>query len=902
MMRLRKISIKNVRKFISPLIIDGLCDGVNIIAGDNEDGKSTILHAVRAALCTKYSVTGKELQWLQPYGSVANPEIGLDFDLGAERYSLKKCFGKKGSAELRSAGTIFNGSEVEEQLQKLCFTGSAEKSKDLAQSNIWSVLWVDQGTAFLSPEVGELGRKTLQTALEGELGKIVGGDDGQAILRNIKDLYLEWYTPTGRDKEKSEYKVALDHLQKLKLAHAEASQKFEHFEKTIEQLDSVRADLRNHEEQKSLAAAKEQYEAALVKQKGVAAKRAEHQQAQQKEKAESAEYTAASEAWRLRRSILTDIEDVQKRTKENKEKTGLLQSQHAAAAQLRTTAMETQTAQKQAYESALKAFDLAEDVELLIRLATSKRVQDENLAGARAAAEKAQSIQKEGSAIKIDRASLEKLRLLERQLFEADTKLKACATQLEFKPDAGSIVSVDDQPLDTANSMLLTEETTFTLAGWGQIHVRPGGGELKALKVAVETNKTKFAAELAALGVSGIKHAEELDRRKTALQTEFNTLKAEALKYAPAGIPALANECATIADQLKEIRSKFGADADDHTLKSLDEAKAALQVSRNNRDVCRNQLAEADKTLATCVADFNRIDAQVKELLTQEKTFIAEQSRLDEKLAKERTKEDDTLLDQRMTEAKVRLGQASALRQTLETELQNENADALDQQVVALATALEKLQAQLQILREAEIRLTTSLQEQGTTGIAEELQKLSGKIEQCEETVNKTRKHSRAIKLLWDTLSETEQSSKDQLTGPLMIHLEPLIAEVFDDGRLGISSASFSITHIDRSGVTEPYDHLSVGTREQLSVLTRLAFANVLAESGVPAIVVLDDALVYSDEERLQKMQQTILRAGKKFQVLILTCRQRDYKGLDANFIRLPDCLNNSAVSGLVAM
>ncbi len=48
--------------------------------------------------------------------------------------------------------------------------------------------------------------------------------------------------------------------------------------------------------------------------------------------------------------------------------------------------------------------------------------------------------------------------------------------------------------------------------------------------------------------------------------------------------------------------------------------------------------------------------------------------------------------------------------------------------------------------------------------------------------------------------------------------------------------------------------------REQLSVLTRLAFARLLARDGRPAPVILDDALVYSDDDRIERMFDALHR------------------------------------------
>jgi uncharacterized protein YhaN len=77
-----------------------------------------------------------------------------------------------------------------------------------------------------------------------------------------------------------------------------------------------------------------------------------------------------------------------------------------------------------------------------------------------------------------------------------------------------------------------------------------------------------------------------------------------------------------------------------------------------------------------------------------------------------------------------------------------------------------------------------------------------------------------------------------------------------------------------RDGAVESVDRLSGGTQEQVAVLTRLAFARLLARSGRPTPVILDDALVFSDDERIERMFIALHRVAADQQVLVLTCRQ----------------------------
>ena len=72
-----------------------------------------------------------------------------------------------------------------------------------------------------------------------------------------------------------------------------------------------------------------------------------------------------------------------------------------------------------------------------------------------------------------------------------------------------------------------------------------------------------------------------------------------------------------------------------------------------------------------------------------------------------------------------------------------------------------------------------------------------------------------------------------------------------------------------------------------MAVLTRLAFADLLREKGQPAVVLLDDAMVYADDDRFKRMLHILRKASEKIQIVILTCHERRYEGAGAPFFRL---------------
>jgi uncharacterized protein YhaN len=67
---------------------------------------------------------------------------------------------------------------------------------------------------------------------------------------------------------------------------------------------------------------------------------------------------------------------------------------------------------------------------------------------------------------------------------------------------------------------------------------------------------------------------------------------------------------------------------------------------------------------------------------------------------------------------------------------------------------------------------------------------------------------------------------------------------------------------------------LSVGTRDQLATLVRLALA-----AHVKSVLVLDDQLAHSDEKRLSWFRSRLMKSvhEHQHQIIVFTCRPLDY-------------------------
>ena len=153
----------------------------------------------------------------------------------------------------------------------------------------------------------------------------------------------------------------------------------------------------------------------------------------------------------------------------------------------------------------------------------------------------------------------------------------------------------------------------------------------------------------------------------------------------------------------------------------------------------------------------------------------------------------------------------------------------------------------------------------------------------------------------WSDPEESRARRQGEFLEPVLKTIDPFLRLLFPGARLALDEETLEITGIARDGREEPYATLSIGTREQLSILVRLAFAVYLREKGYPAAVILDDALVYADDDRFERMQLALRKAAETVQISILTCRPRDWRQFGAPIRRLADATTAALELALVS-
>ena len=143
------------------------------------------------------------------------------------------------------------------------------------------------------------------------------------------------------------------------------------------------------------------------------------------------------------------------------------------------------------------------------------------------------------------------------------------------------------------------------------------------------------------------------------------------------------------------------------------------------------------------------------------------------------------------------------------------------------------------------------------------------------------------LRRLESALNNAKGAAREQYFGPVMEELKPLLTLLFDQASITFDDGTLLPQSLERNGQDEDIAVLSSGMREQLSVLTRLAFARLLAKGGRTVPVILDDALVYSDDDRIERMFDALHRQARDLQIIVFTCRQRAFEKLGGQSLHM---------------
>jgi hypothetical protein len=870
-MRIRRIEVKDFRK-LGRAVVEDLHDGLNVLVGDNEAGKSTLLAALRTGLFERHRVGGKVAAAMQPYNQTVRPEIAIDFEIDGHLWHLRKAFCQRPEAELSGPGERTSGDAVEERLAQLFgFTPpGAGGSKPDEHQGVHGLLWVEQGRSHRALGIGA-SHDVIASALEQEIGHVVGGERGRALLTTAEERRNTFWDKRGN--VRGDLKILGERVVTLRMRHDELSAILAAQDQRVAHLAEKREALARHVRERRLDHAATALEAARQAVVGSECLRAAHARALELLARRRLEHAGAATRWDGRTKLAAEATTEQQMTvslglglseaQEALARRGdTLKRAEAALAAARRVSLETANAVRRMELSRGRT----ETIDLLAVLRerlTAAQDLDATRRNRAAAA----------SAIAIAAADIVALEALETERDRAMLQLDSASVRLSF--DTTCVVELDGVSQDVTTPLLLSRDAVLMLQGFGQLGIRPGGGveELarktdEAERALAERLAVRAYIDVAAARAALAAKADAIREAKTAGQT---------LKLvAPEGIEGLLQ----IISEKEAYLLRSGDDILEWSPAALDAALQALAASVD---------PEKDAEYAVIVTRMARdtADRDVAALAERTTSKTREADGLVQSLDRARVENADAAVLETFHNAERALAEATDRESAAAAALADADPEAVGLELKRAEGAERAIRIDIETLKRESRDLDIELRALGRQGVGEEIAELEGNLAAEEARLDAQGRHARAARLLHETLAEAQRETRDRWLGPVRERAAPYLRLVQPNSDIVLNEDTLEIESIVRNGVIEPFGGLSVGAREQIAVITRLALAEILQSANRPSAIILDDALVNADEGRLQRMHLVLQRAAQRMQVLILTCRERDFVQLGAPIKRL---------------
>lgn len=872
-MQLERIVATNFRKFRDPMVIEGLGSGLNVVIEPNETGKSTLLEALRAGLFVRHGTKNQLAQSFMPFGENVAPEVEIEFQIEGERWHVTKRFLKSPTLEVRGPKGRTSGDAAEEQLQALLgFERSTSRDVDLDSYGALGLLWVGQGDALSVKSPGEIVRNSVRSTLEAEVGSIMGGATHDAVRAAVDKQFADYWTPGGSIG--SRQKSARDAAQTARDAAIQATSDLAALERSFAELADKQArmkvlkrELADERDVQARADLVKSLETARAAALMLGQRKAERSAAQ-------ADADALSEFAERHKTAVTA----------KTEATDALADASAKRAKVEAEVADAKVKE----ESARQALSSARDVRAAAKSAladaralTTTATRHSAIADAKRRHEKLIELEAELvearriEASCIEPQTMKSLDSLERDVVSASAELSAGSTIIELIGEAPHITVEGEAFGDGPRTIV--QDTRIGLGGGAELIIKPPRGTASA-QAQLDDLKARLASELSQIGLSNVSEART---------------RVDAARDAKANIATLDARIEAITQAVPAVDLGAGADALRKFVESITESDTAAPATIPDIAELEKRLEDAEDGLA--IADgihqaaleaLRKAEEKNRPLATAETSARSTLASADQQIATIEADPRFADMDTDLLAARKKAAAADVAWQQAQENAGSLDPNSIARQIEKIDKRAESARTQATELQLEIARLEATIETEGGKGLAEAAARAEQEAKAAQHLLDRVTEEAATVKLLRDTLEDARVETSQTYVGPITRRAKRHIERLLPGCDLSFTE-DLQLHSITRAGTEEGCSNLSRGTQEQLAILTRLGFADMLLEKGRPVSLILDDPLVYSDDARLDLMSDILTEAAERMQVILLTCRERAFRHLGGTHVAI---------------
>ncbi|MGO3311015.1 MAG: AAA family ATPase [Brevibacterium aurantiacum] len=854
-MKFHSIHLRNYRGIEDSRVEFG--DGVTVVEGPNEVGKSSIHEAITHLREDKASSRKASVKETQPVGVDAGPEVELHLSTGDYELKYRKRWIKQPFTEL---------SVIRPRPEQLSSDDAHDRYlailAETVDVDLLDALDVAQGESLAQAPLAQI--KALHSALNESGVEVADHDD---FLDRIEVEYAKYFTKSG--KETGDYKAANAEVPSAEAAFEELRERSRGMDELVDNHARAAARLESVRDQLTQAVTdRDQAEQAA---KAVAELKAVLDQALEQAKSAQRDEQIAREALDRRTQLIEDVATAE---------------ETVTAARTSFTELETTQSDKDSdFDRAQKTLEEKQNALDEARALAKTAAKDVTKARARTELteltrrfdtirdhdEKRSRAQATIASIAVTAKNVEALISLETEVRIAENAKTSAAAQIVAKQLGSQSIDVDGTVLGdgATGEFAAVKDVRITIDGIADITVRPGASPVE-LDKALTSARQAFDAELHRLDVDSVAQA----RQSAHVRADAEAVKAEAdstltvllgddrrdtleagLARAQQIVEADGTDPDSRADEsnLNDLEAAVTeAEKSAETAQSeVDAARAELERTRTSRDDARVETVRAQTSLQEAEVQHQRLTYTLTEARK-----IATDAGLDEAVKTAQSQAES--VGTRVEEARVAYQAADP--ETLEMQLQN------------VRQLVDSKETQREEVRQEVDRLSALIDDRASEGIYEKLAAAEEAMESAQKKQARLSRQAAAINLLRTTVLKHKEESQRKYVAPFKEQIERLGRLVFGQGLSVEVSEDLEIVSRTLNERTVPFESLSGGTKEQLALIGRLAVATLVdTDSGAP--VVLDDAFGFADAERLNALNVILGTVGQSAQVILLTCQ-----------------------------
>lgn len=869
-MKLHRLVLTNYRG-ITHREIEFPDHGVVVVSGANEIGKSSMIEALDLLLEAKDRSGKKEVKQVKPTHADVGAEVAAEISTGPYRFMYRKRFHKRAETQLTVLAPVreqLSGDEAHERVLAML--------AETVDTSLWQAQRVLQAGSTAPVDLS--GSDALARALDVAAGEAVAlSGDEPLLIERIDAEYLRYFTATGRPT--GEWAAV---TKRLAAAEEQVAQRAA---AVAEVDDAVRRHAQLSVEATDAAAQREEARAGLA-----AARKAADAVAALVQRLKEAEVVAeaARVAQAASAAALTERRRLRAELDERAATIAELQSALAVADNETTTARDVHEAAEEAAEQALVAVQEHESrMETARTTLTRMTERDEadrlatRLSKIDTAVCDLDQVTRELAEIALDDAGMRAIEAAAVALERAAGQAELASARIELVAAADRAVRVDQAQVPLAAgqpwSVNTTADTEIDVPGVLTVRVVPGAPAART-RARLDEAQNVLTAALAAAGADDVDTARALDVRRRELLGNRDRLRAT--------VDALTgdDELTVLRARLTQLQAGQPDEAGLFELSGptdvtsartdLDTAVAAHRQAVADCETNRKVVVAAAKKLSE---KSTRCSVLRDKLTTAQAELTVAGGRLE--LQRAQTSDDELAVKAQGAddEATATAGRVTALQ----TELSATEPDSVRSALDEAARRAEHLDNRHEIAVEELREVAAQLKVYGTQGRKGHLDAAETEREHAHAEYLRVHRRARAAETLRSVMARHRDATRQRYADPFRLEVQRLGRLVFgEDFEVDVDS-DLNIRTRTLSGRTVPYESLSGGAKEQLAIVARLAGATMVAkEDSVP--VIIDDALGFTDPDRLTKMGAVFDAVGGDGQVIVLTCSPERYSSVGA--------------------